>query len=42
MCGEGLQWLLKAVVGIESLRRVQMGWDGCGGGPGIDLEGLGS
>ena len=38
---EGLRWVFKALVGIRGLRWVQMGWDGCRGGPGTDPDGLG-
>ena len=37
---DGLRWALKVSVGIESLRWVCMGWDGCIGAPGNDLDGI--
>ena len=36
-----LKWVLKSVVDMESLRWVYMGWDGCVGGPGNNLDGIG-
>ena len=37
---DGLRWVLKALVGIHSIRWVCMGWDGCIGAPGNDLDGI--
>ena len=31
MCVKGLIWVLKALVGMEGIRCVGMGWDGCEG-----------
>ena len=31
LCVEGLVWVLKALVGMEGIGYVGMGWDGCEG-----------
>ena len=37
---EGTRWILKVLVGMNGLRWVRTGWDGCGGVPGTDLDGI--
>ena len=38
---EGLVLVVKALVGMDGLRWVRMGWDVCEGGTGTDLDGIG-
>ena len=38
---EGLVLVVKALVGMDSLRWVRMGWDVFEGGTGTDLDGIG-